>query len=48
MFGSLDEQIETTEGRHLAVRERLVRLAGVAILSVLMFGGLYLVLVTLE
>lgn len=48
MFGSLEEQIEKTEGGHLGASERLVRFVGVAILSAVLFGGLYLIIVALE
>jgi len=48
MFGSLDEQIERTEGGRPAAGARLVRFVGIAILSVVVFGGLYLVIVALE
>jgi hypothetical protein len=48
MFCSLDEQIEVTEGGHPTIRERLIRFLGVAILSVVAFGGLYLVIVAVE
>ena len=42
MFNNLDEQIETTLGRGPTYTERLVRYLVVAVLSVLLFGGLYL------
>jgi hypothetical protein len=48
MFNNLDEQIENTQSGPLTKIERLIRLAGVAILSVLLFGGLYLGVVLLE
>jgi len=47
MFQTLDEQIET-EGSRPTTTERLVRLAGIAIVSVLLFGGLYFVIVAFE
>ena len=48
MFPSLDEQIESTEGGRPKAIERLLRFAGVTVLSVVIFGGLYLVIVALE
>lgn len=48
MFESLDEEIKTTEGGSPTGRERLARYLGVAILSVLVFAGLYLGIVALE
>jgi hypothetical protein len=47
MFSSLDEQIETTEG-HPAVRERLVRFVGAAVVAVIVIGVLYLGIVAFE
>jgi len=48
MFQTLDEQIERTEGGRPTTSERLVRFAGIAIVSVVLFGGLFLVIVALE
>jgi hypothetical protein len=48
MFQTLDEQIERTESGHPTTREWLVRFAGIAIVSVVLFGGLFLVIVALE
>ena len=48
MFQTLDEQIETTEGGRPTNRARLVRFAEIAIISVLLFGGLYLAIVSFE
>jgi hypothetical protein len=48
MFQSLDEQIEGTEGGRLPASERLIRLVGIAISSVVLFGGLYFVIVALK
>jgi hypothetical protein len=42
MFNSLDEQIASTRGTIPTQSERLVRFLVVAILSMLMFGGLFL------
>jgi hypothetical protein len=42
MFNNLDEQIEITQGRGPTQAERLVRYLVVAVLSVLLFGGLLL------
>lgn len=48
MFHSLDEQIERTEGGHPSARARLVRLVEAAIVSLVVFGGLYFAIVALE
>lgn len=48
MFGSLDEQIESSEGERPRVSERLVRFVVIAVVSALVFGGLYLAIVALE
>jgi hypothetical protein len=48
MFESLDEEIESTEGGRPKVSDRLLRYAGVAVLSLIVFGGLCLVIVALE
>ena len=48
MFESLDEEIKITEGGSQTGKERLVRYLSVAILSVLVFAGLYLGIVALE
>lgn len=48
MFHSLDEQIERTEGRHSSASTRLVRYAEAAILSLIVFGMLYLAIVAFE
>jgi hypothetical protein len=42
MFNNLDEQIETTQGSGPTQTERLVRFFIVAVLSVIVFGGLFL------
>jgi hypothetical protein len=42
MFNTLDEQIESPKGRSPTQVERLVRYLVVAVLSVLLFGGLFL------
>ena len=41
MFSSLDEQMKLDEATSSTSRERLLRYAGVAIASILVFGGLY-------
>ena len=48
MFPSMDDQIESTEGGRPTAIERLIRFAGITVLSVVVFGGLYLVVVALE
>jgi len=42
MFDNLDEQIERAEGTSSTYVERLVRYLIVAVLSVVLFGGLFL------
>jgi hypothetical protein len=48
MFQSLEENIESTERSHPKAIARLVRFVGVAALSVVVFGGLYLVITMLD
>jgi len=48
MFQTLDEQIETTEGGRPTIRARLVRFAGVAVIVVVVFAGLYFAIVSFE
>ena len=47
MFHSLDEQIESTVGRPKKA-EHLARFAGIVVLSVVVFGGLFALIVALE
>ena len=47
MFHSLDEEIESTEGGRPKASERWLRFAGIALLSMAIFGGLYLAIVAL-
>ena len=42
MFNTLDEQITRVEGTCLSTRERLARYAVLAVLSAIVFAGLYL------
>jgi hypothetical protein len=42
MFNNLDEQIESVQGRGPNKAERLVRYLVVAVVSILLFGGLLL------
>ena len=42
MFESLDEQIRSDEHRMISSRERMVRWLLVALVSLAVFGGLYL------
>jgi hypothetical protein len=42
MFESLDEQIKTDENRSTSNTERMVRWALIVLVSVIVFGGLYL------
>jgi len=48
MFDSLDEQIITTEGPPPTARQRLFRVLWIAVATLLVFGGLYLGIVSLE
>ena len=48
MFQTLDEEIETTEGGRPKTKECLVRFAVIAIVSVVLFGGLYFAIVSFE
>jgi len=48
MFHSLEEEIESTEGGHPKAIERVVRFVGIAVLSVVVFGGLYRLITSLE
>lgn len=48
MFNDLDEEIANTQGDRPTKIERVIRLAAVVLLSVLLFGGLYLGVVLLE
>ena len=48
MFGSLQEQIESTEGARPKATDRLVRFAGMAVLAVVVFGGLCALILALE
>lgn len=48
MFQTLGEQIETTEGGRPTVRARLVRFAGISVILVVLFAGLYYAIVSFE
>ena len=48
MFKTLDEQIETTEGGRATIRVRSVRFAGIAVILVVFFAGLYFAIVPFE
>lgn len=48
MFQTLDEQIERTEGGHSPGSTRLVRFLEAAIVSLVVFVGLYFAIVALE
>lgn len=48
MFGSLQEQIESTEGGRQKPMDTLVRYAGIAVLAVVVFGGLCALILALE
>jgi len=48
MFNNLDEQIENTQGTRPTHAERLVRYLVGAVLSVVVFGGIFLGIWLLE
>jgi hypothetical protein len=48
MFHSLDEQIESTVGGRPKMTKQLARVTGIIALAVVLFGGLCLLIVTLE
>lgn len=48
MFDSLDEQMKHDDAEQATPRERLFKYAAVAVLSVLVFGGLYLAIQMME
>lgn len=48
MFQTLDEQIGKAEGGRRTTTERLVRFVSIAVISVVLFGGLYLAIVAFE
>jgi len=48
MFDSLEHEIENTEGGRPKTSEKLVRFAGIAVIATLVFGGLCLLIISLE
>jgi hypothetical protein len=48
MFGSLQEQIESTEGGHPKPMDMLLRYAGIVVLAAVVFGGLCALILALE
>jgi hypothetical protein len=48
MFGSLQEQIEISEGGRPKAMDKLARIAGIAVLAVVVFGGLCALILALE
>jgi hypothetical protein len=48
MFQSLDEEIESTVGKRPKMTQLVARFAGVVALAAVLFGGLCLLIVTLE
>ena len=48
MFDSLDDQIKRDDAVEITRRERIVKATLVAVLSILLFGGLYFVVRILE
>ena len=48
MFDSLEEKIRSDDIAEISPRERIVKIVAVAIVSILLFGGLYLAVRLLE
>ena len=48
MFDDLEHQIEGTVGEHPKTSEKLIRIAGIALVAVLVFGGLITLIMVLE
>lgn len=48
MFNSLQEQIRSTEMEQRTVSEQVLRVAGVLVISVVIFGAVYLGIMLLE
>lgn len=48
MFDSLDERIKQDDAAEISPKERIVKIAVIAILSIVLFGGLYLAVHFLE
>lgn len=48
MFGNLDEQIEETVGGRPTTAQKVMRFAGIVVVSVVVFGGLCMIILALE
>ena len=48
MFDSLDEQIKHDDAIEISRKERIVKAVTIAVLSILLFGGLYFAIRMLE
>lgn len=48
MFQTLDEQVERTEGGLPTTGTRLIRFAEIAVVLVILIGGLYFAIVSFE
>jgi hypothetical protein len=48
MFQTLDEEIDKAEGGHPAMKTQVARFAGMAFVALLVFAGLYYLLMALE
>lgn len=48
MFQTLDEQIDIAEGGHPKASKQVVRFAGMAVVALVVFAGLYYLLMALE
>jgi hypothetical protein len=48
MFQTIDEEVERTEGGRLTMSARIARFAGIAVVLVVLFAGLYFAIVSFE
>jgi len=48
MFDSLDQRIKQDDAAEISNKERIVKIALIVVLSVVLFGGLYLAVHLLE
>jgi len=48
MFQTIDEEVERTEGGRPTMSARMARIAGIAVVLVVLFAGLYFAIVSFE
>jgi hypothetical protein len=48
MFQTIDEEVERTEGGRPTMSARIARFAGIAVVLVVLFAGLYFAIVSFE